>query len=110
MEDGDPSALHQYSTDFFESLSDDERALFQVTKVATELVSEVTEADRRHMDKSELRARAEKALPFIAGIEQYGKCMDVFANSSDVLSPIWGGIRVILHVSSFFPLWPRMLS
>jgi hypothetical protein len=35
---------------------------------------------------------------FVAGVEIYGKALDVFANSSEFLCPVWGGVRIVLSV------------
>ncbi|KAL9035547.1 MAG: hypothetical protein Q9180_004806, partial [Flavoplaca navasiana] len=46
---------------------------------------------------------AVKLQPMIAAIEQYGKALDVYANAYPlVLSPLWGSIRVVLHLAREF--------
>jgi hypothetical protein len=83
---------------FLASLSPDENALFQATNAAEALLQEIGTANSEHKDASVLRKASVALLPFIAGIEQYGQAMDVFANSNDLLCPIWGSIRIVLHV------------
>ena len=43
----------------------------------------------------------EKLQPFVAAIQQYGEAIDLYSSTySLALGPIWGSIRVLLHVSS----------
>jgi hypothetical protein len=83
---------------FVASLSTEENALYQATKAAGSLLQEIELANSEHKDVSVLRKASVALLPFIAGIEQYGQAMDVFANSNDLLCPIWGSIRIVIHV------------
>lgn len=47
------------------------------------------------------RKLVQKIDPFIRGIEQYQNAFDVLINAKpEILSLIWGGARIILHVSS----------
>jgi hypothetical protein len=94
--------IENSAKNFVASLSPDENALFQSTKAAESLLQEVEIANNKHKDVSISRKAAVALLPFIAGIEQYGQALDVFANSNDLLCPIWGGIRVVLHVRNDF--------
>lgn len=87
------------ANNFLASLSPDENALFEATKTAESLLQEVESANNEHKDASVSRKAGVALLPFIAGIEQYGQAIDVFANSNDLLCPIWGSIRIVLHVS-----------
>jgi hypothetical protein len=97
-----PAIVHlvkDSAKNFLASLSPDEIVLFQATKTAESLLQEVETANIEHKDASSSRKAGTTLLPFIAGIEQYGQAIDVFANSNDLLCPIWGSIRIILHVS-----------
>lgn len=97
-----PAIVHlvrDSARNFLASLSPDESALFEATKTADSLLKEVESANNEHKDASVSRKAGAALLPFIAGIEQYGQAIDVFANSNDLLCPIWGSIRIILHVS-----------
>ncbi|KAL8965830.1 MAG: hypothetical protein Q9197_006303, partial [Variospora fuerteventurae] len=88
---------------FFETLSSNEKELYKATTLAGQLLDEVKRADQIHKDKSVSRRAAQALKPFLAGIDQYGKALDVISNaSSTVLCPIWGSIRVILHLASEF--------
>lgn len=83
---------------FLASLSPDESVLFQATKAAGSLLQEIEAVNNEHKNESASRKASVVLLPFLAGIEQYGMAMDVFANSNDLLCPIWGSIRIVLHV------------
>lgn len=88
--------------DFFDSLTPDEKTLFKAASISGSLLREVEDADIEYKEISYSRKPAAGVLPFIAGIEQYGRALDVFANSSDVLCPLWGAIRVVLHLAKEF--------
>lgn len=96
----DLASLQTHAEAFFESLSPKEKEQYEASKIAGALLNEVAEFDAEHSKTSGLRSWSQKLVPFIAAVEQYGKCLDVFANSSDLLCPIWGGLRVVLHVRS----------
>ncbi|KAI4128883.1 MAG: hypothetical protein LQ338_002513 [Usnochroma carphineum] len=86
---------------FFETLSPDEKELFKASTVAEQLLEEVKTAEKVHKDKSISRRVSQALKPFVAGINQYGKALDVISNaSSTVLCPVWGSIRVVLHLAS----------
>ncbi|GJN70066.1 hypothetical protein PLICBS_004118 [Purpureocillium lilacinum] len=88
--------------EFALSLTPEEKQLFEASRLATALLAEVAEADQAHAQASTTRRHSAAILLFVAGIEQYGKCLDVFANANELLCPIWGGIRVILHLAKQF--------
>ncbi len=91
----------EYVLSFVQSLTADEKQVFDATTIADGLLKalgEIQDAEREHKGSSVSRRAAEAILPFIAGLEQYGKALDIFANSSDMLCPIWGSLRVLLQV------------
>ena len=91
--------------EFFDSLPCDERAIFQAADVAEALLREVESADPKHKDESVSRRASSAVSAFIAGINQYASALHVFANSNALLCPIWGSVRIVLHVSlSYFML------
>ncbi|KAL8831739.1 MAG: hypothetical protein Q9170_005169 [Blastenia crenularia] len=88
---------------FFETLSPTEKELFKATTIAEQLLEEVKLAERIYKDKSISRKVSQALKPFLAGIDQYGNALDVISNaSSTVLCPIWGSIRIVLHLASEF--------
>ena len=65
------------------------------------LLDDASAADKSHGTKSTTRRVMEKLQPLVAAIEQYGEAIDVYSNTySLALGPIWGSIKVLLHVSS----------
>lgn len=72
--------------DFFDSLTPDEKALFKAASISGSLLREVEDADIEYKEISYSRKPAAGVLPFIAGIEQYGRALDVFANSRYVVT------------------------
>lgn len=86
---------------FFETLSPNEKELFKATRLAEQLLDEVELADRIHQDRSISRKVSQTMKPFLDGIDQYGKALDVLSNSGSLfLCPIWGSIRIVLHVAT----------
>lgn len=86
------------SQQFFDSLAPEEKEIFKATTLAEQVLQEARLADEANKDRT-CRKFADKLRPFVAGIEQYGSALDVLSNTnSTVLCPIWGGIRIILHV------------
>ena len=63
-----------------DALTADEKTLFDAASISESLLKEIESADTEHKDGSFARKASTSVLPFIAGIEQYSKAMDVFAN------------------------------
>ena len=95
--------------EFLDSLSSDEKAIFQATDVAEALLQEVRDADKKHKEGSLSRKASSSVSAFIAGIMQYAPALDVFANSNRLLCPIWGSMRILLHVSIILMLITKHL-
>ncbi|KAL9611237.1 MAG: hypothetical protein Q9167_004120 [Letrouitia subvulpina] len=96
---------------FFNTLSPNEKELFKATIVAEQLLEEVQVAEKDHKDKSISRKAAQALKPFLAGINQYGMALDVISNGSSlVLCPLWGGVRIILHLATEFGEYFEKLS
>lgn len=75
------------------------------TTLAEQVLKEAQLADEASKDRTS-RKFANKLKPFVAGIEQYGGALDVLSNTNSlILCPLWGGIRVILHVSECLLGW-----
>lgn len=63
------------------------------------LLEDASAEEKLHATKSTTRGVMEKLQPFVAAIEQYGAAIDVYSNTySLALGPIWGSIKVLLHV------------
>ena len=83
---------------YVEDLSAEERKLFE-TATLDNLLSTTIAAQKEHEETSHSRHISKKLEPFISAISQYGKALDIFSNTySLAMAPLWGGIRVLLHV------------
>ena len=88
---------------FFRTLSPDEKELFKATTIADQILEDIILAEKAHRDGSISRKVSQALKPFLVGVSQYGQALDVVSNASSwVLSPLWGGIRVILHLATEF--------
>ncbi|KAL9014762.1 MAG: hypothetical protein Q9180_008923, partial [Flavoplaca navasiana] len=87
---------------YVEDLSREEKALYE-TASPESIFYDASAAEKLHASSSASLKIAEKLQPMIAAIEQYGKALDVYANAYPlVLSPLWGSIRVVLHLAREF--------
>lgn len=90
---------------YVEDLSEEEREIY--SKASTERIFyDASAAEKTHKANSSSRRFAtQKLKPLVDAIEEYGKALDVYANAyALVLCPLWGSIRVVLHVWLFFLL------
>jgi hypothetical protein len=86
---------------FLSSLSAQEAATLGTLNTAQDVLTEVRNAEENHRSRSSTRRYTKKIEPFLKGVEQYGKAIDVFVNAyPTILSLIWGSVRLILHVRS----------
>ena len=92
----------RFVQEFCGSLTPEEAKLFEAANIAKVVLDEVKEAEAAHKEKSKFRKVTEAIVPFIDGLQQYGQALDVLSNASDLLCPIWGGIRIILHVRTVY--------
>ncbi|KAL8992388.1 MAG: hypothetical protein Q9169_007138 [Polycauliona sp. 2 TL-2023] len=87
---------------YVEDLSKEEKALFENASPESVLYG-ARAAEKIHSSSSGSVRFADKLRPLIAAIEQYGKALDIYANAYPlVLSPLWGSIRVVLHLAGEF--------
>lgn len=74
---------------------------FVKTSSLEEILADTNQADQLHGAFSNSRKLATRLKSLIIGIEQYGKALDVIAGAAPkILAPLWGGIRILLHVGS----------
>jgi hypothetical protein len=96
---------------FLSSLSAQEAATLGSPHTAEDVLTEVRNAEENHRKKSTTRRYTKKIEPFLKGVEQYGKAIDVFVNVyPEALSVIWGSARLILHVRGSSPRTPPFVS
>ena len=87
---------------YIEDLTPDELELFNNASLENVFYS-ASAMQKVHHAHSTTRLLGTKLQPFVAAIEQYGMAFDVYANASSlVLSPLWGSLRVLLHLASEF--------
>ena len=85
---------------YIEDLNEEEQRMFFRASPES-LLDDTTTAERSHGIKSTTRNVMEKLQPFVAAIIQYGDAVDVYSSTySLALGPIWGSIKVLLHVCS----------
>ncbi|KAL9013111.1 MAG: hypothetical protein Q9173_002171 [Seirophora scorigena] len=87
---------------YVEDLSKEEVALYQAASPES-IFYDASAAEKIHTSSSRGVKVADKLRPLIAAIEQYGKALDIYANAYPlVLSPLWGSIRIVLHLAREF--------
>lgn len=82
---------------YMEDLNDEEKEVFATASLEN-LFHSASAAQKEHEENSRSRALSRRLEPFVAAISQYGKALDVYSNSASVICPVWGSIRVLLHV------------
>ncbi|KAM0798419.1 hypothetical protein BDR22DRAFT_808989 [Usnea florida] len=95
-------AWRRAQAEFVKDLSEDEQLAF--FKASPEsLLDDAVAAERSHAESSTTRSITEKLQPFVAAVEQYGAAIDVYSNTySLALGPIWGSMKVLLHIAREF--------
>ena len=87
---------------YMEDLDDAEKKIFAAASLENVFYS-ASAAQKEHETESKARVISAKLEPFLAAIDQYGSALDVFSNTySLAMAPLWGSIRVLLHVSVRF--------
>jgi hypothetical protein len=85
---------------FLDGLSQKERQKFG-DATPENLFYDASACQKKHARGSRSWVMQQKVTSLVEGIEDYGKALDVYANASSlILCPIWGSIRVVLHVSA----------
>lgn len=85
-----------------EDLTEDEKQIYS-TATLENLYYDASAAEKTHRATSSSRAFVSKLQPLCAAIEQYGEALDTFANASAlILCPLWGSVRVVLHLAREF--------
>ena len=83
---------------YTEDLSDEEKAMFKEASLER-VFYDASAAEKKHAASSKTRDIMSKLDPLVTAIEQYGEAIDVYSNAYPLaLSPLWGSVRVILHV------------
>lgn len=91
------SAWAQARERFLEDLEESERLMFAEASLEN-LFYSASAAQKVHREGSRSRYLASKLNSFLAGIDQYGKALDVWSQGSTILCLLWGSLRVVIHV------------
>jgi hypothetical protein len=84
---------------YIEDLTDEEKKIYFLVTPET-LFYDASAAQKKYTAGSTSFAIINKLQPLREAIEQYGQALDIYSNAYPlVLSPLWGSIRVVLHVS-----------
>lgn len=86
---------------FKSTLNEKETELF-VKATAGEILKEVVELEENQRKLSKLRRWSIRIKPILDAIDDYGRAFDVLANASSVLPPLWGSLRLLLVVCTYF--------
>ena len=100
-----PNANNAWATArerFIEDLEEPERLMFAEASLENIFYS-ASAAQKAHQEGSRSLYLACKLDTLLAGINQYGKAMDVLSQASPFICPLWGALRVIIHVSALVP-------
>ena len=99
-------AQHSFSQDawtrardrFVEDLTEAEKQIYH--KGSLEMIYyDASIAQKRHEETSTSMHLMDKLQPLVLTIDQYAEALDVYVNAYPLaLSPLWGSIRVVLHV------------
>ena len=92
------NAWEQARERFIEDLEEPERLMFAEASLENIFYS-ASAAQKAHQEGSRSRYLASKLDSLLAGIDQYGRAMDVLSQASLVPCLLWGTLRVIIHVS-----------
>ena len=85
---------------YMDDLDEEEKKIFATASLEN-LFYSASAAQKDYEENSKCRAISRKLEPFVGAIDQYGKALDVYSNTySLAMAPLWGSIRVLLHVES----------
>ncbi|KAH7397433.1 hypothetical protein BKA66DRAFT_241811 [Pyrenochaeta sp. MPI-SDFR-AT-0127] len=84
---------------FLEGLSQQQAAQFR-DATAENLFYDASVAQKRHANNSRSWLLQERLSSLVNAIDDYGKALDVYSNTYGlVISPLWGSLRIILHIA-----------
>ena len=89
---------------FIEDLSEHERHIYYKASLET-IYYDASASEKLHAESSTTRNIISKIQPLVEAVDQYSEALNVYANTYPLItSPLWGSIRVLLHVTSKFSL------
>lgn len=72
------------------------------------ILEDLANLEKTQRTSSKTRRVMRGVKPLLDTVNDYGKALDVLANSQSVLPPLWGSLRVLLAVS--LPKLPQLLQ
>ena len=85
---------------YMEDLNEEEKKIFANASLEN-LFYSASAAQKEHEEMSKSRAISARLEPFVTAIDQYATALDVYSNTYSLATgPLWGSIRVLLHVES----------
>ena len=95
---------------YMEDLNEEEKKIFANASLEN-LFYSASAAQKQHEEMSKSRAISARLEPFVTAIDQYATALDVYSSTySLAMGPLWGSIRVLLHVESNFHAFGNMLD
>jgi hypothetical protein len=95
---------------YMQDLNEEEKKLFANASLEN-VFCDANAAQKDHEATSKSRSIVRKLGPFISAIDQYGAALDIYSNSYPLaMSPLWGSIRVLLHVKSKLHLFSATID
>ena len=85
---------------FLEDLEEEERERFYKATLSNLFPSIDAAHHSTHNNEIRWQAASRRLNTFLSGIEDFAKAIGLFEHAiSTIISPIWGSVRVVLHVS-----------
>lgn len=92
-------AFEKARNDFVSKLDAKDAAFLDSNAGPEEVLADLQKLEKEHEETSRLRGVMNAIKPGVRGLEQYAKAMDVICNvKPEVLSLLWGGLRIVLRV------------
>jgi hypothetical protein len=85
---------------FLDGLTTEDQAIFQSASLENLFYQSSGTFEEYKVDSTLWKAQI-KLQPLLDAFEEYGKALDVYANTSSlIMGPLWGSLRVVLLVSN----------
>ncbi|KAF2807330.1 putative zinc finger protein [Mytilinidion resinicola] len=94
------SAFDRTLEDFKKNLKKKDQNNFKMTTFS-DLKQSIAELQAKQHSQRRLQ-NLNRLKPFLEAIEQYGKVVEVFCNSSEFVAFVWGPIKLLLQVASAY--------
>lgn len=96
----DLEPLERAKDRFLADLPDEQKHLFQTASLENVYYT-ASNAFSDHCSKTYFGKSLAKMEPLMSALDQYGKALDVYSNTSSLfMCPIWGSVRVVFAIAS----------